>query len=819
MILRPYQEDAKAAIYSHLRERGDSPVCVIPTAGGKTPIMASICKDVVAHGGRVLILAHVKELLEQTADKLTRVCPEVNYGIYSAGLRRRDTDNQVIVAGIQSVYKRACELDAFDLIMVDECCPAGTAIITPKGPVPIERIRAGDVVLNALGRGEVLATSARPARDLVTLEFSDGTRLTCTAGHPIFTERGWTAAGLMECGAMAFGVEDLRILRARVSPLEQAASQWAGTGHERAPLATAAFLLDILLQEAQQPDGLSSHAAQGQFELASKESSTADSGRKRTPPSSLTTGAFGNPGTILGSRVCSVNTDAESIWLANSLQDRSSEPSDLDGHRNRRPLSRSSYQARTGSPEDGLPCGKRLVRLTHHKRTRPVVVYNLHVAGHPSYYANGLLVHNCHLIPEDGDSMYRQFLADACAINPRLRIIGFTATPFRLKSGPICTPEGYLNHICYEISVSELIEQGYLSKLVSKAGAVEADFGRLHIRAGEFVEAEVEELMNQDQLVESACKEIMEYTQARKAVLIFASGIQHGWHIVNVLASKHGIECGYIIGETPDHERDSTLTRFRSGQLKYLCNVNVLTTGFDAPHIDCIALLRPTMSAGLYYQMVGRGFRLHPGKDNCLVLDYGGNVLRHGPVDRLRPKARAAGDGEAPAKKCPECRLLMPAGTAKCPECGYVFPDRTRAKHAAEASAVPILSTQGPTTTTTIRYVVRHVYYTVHHKRGAPDDAPRTMRVDYVCDDHERRSEWICFEHQGYPRQKAIEWWTRRSLDPVPRTAEEAVRLARRGRLPKTLAITVRYTSGDQYERIIDYELTTEPEMCQWRGR
>jgi len=122
IVLRPYQQAAVEAVYDYLRTRDDNPCVVIPTAGGKTPIMATICKDAVGQwNGRVLILAHVKELLEQTADKLRAVCPEVEFGIYSAGLNRRETDKLAIVAGIQSVYKRACELDAFDLVIVDEC--------------------------------------------------------------------------------------------------------------------------------------------------------------------------------------------------------------------------------------------------------------------------------------------------------------------------------------------------------------------------------------------------------------------------------------------------------------------------------------------------------------------------------------------------------------------------------------------------------------------------------------------------------------------------------------------------------------------------
>src|SRR5262245_56737687 len=116
MILRPYQLEAKHAVYVHLRAHDDNPCVVIPTAGGKTPVMASICKDAVGvWQGRVIILAHVKELLEQTADKLNAICSEIRYGVYSAGLNRRDMAHSVIVAGIQSVYQRAHEFDPFDL--------------------------------------------------------------------------------------------------------------------------------------------------------------------------------------------------------------------------------------------------------------------------------------------------------------------------------------------------------------------------------------------------------------------------------------------------------------------------------------------------------------------------------------------------------------------------------------------------------------------------------------------------------------------------------------------------------------------------------
>lgn len=536
ITLRPYQEAAKAAVYEHLRTRDDNPSVVIPTAGGKTPIIASICKDAVGPwDGRVLILAHVKELLEQAAEKLNVICPEVQFGVYSAGLKRRDTEHAVIIAGIQSVYKRACELDAFDLIIVDEA----------------------------------------------------------------------------------------------------------------------------------------------------------------------------------------------------------------------------------------------------------------------------------HLIPPDGEGMYQQFLAETKVINPRVRTIGLTATPFRLKSGMICSPENILNAICFEVGVRELIRDGYLCRLVTKAGLQKIDTGDLHVRGGEFVAGEVEDLMDQDGLVIAACTEIVGLTHDRHSCLLFASGVKHGQHVAKVMQDISGRECGFVCGDTPTKERDKLLERFKAGELKYLANVNVLTTGFDAPNIDCVALLRPTMSPGLFYQMCGRGFRLHPGKQDCLVLDFGGNVLRHGPVDQIRiPDRIPNGAGVAPAKECPQCSSLIATGYAICPDCGYVFPPPDRQKHDAKASEAGILSGQ----VTDTEYDVQDVTYSVHAKRGASEDAPKSLRVDYRLGLNHWQSEFICLEHDGYARQKAIGWWKRHSPDPAPDTAERAVEIAEGGGVAHTEKITVRSVAGEKFDTIVGYKLGPMPE-------
>jgi len=422
-----------------------------------------------------------------------------------------------------------------------------------------------------------------------------------------------------------------------------------------------------------------------------------------------------------------------------------------------------------------------------------------------------VIIDEAHMIPPEGDGMYRTFLEEARRVNPNLRVIGLTATPFRMKSGMICEPDNVLNHVCYEIGVKELIVQGYLCPLVTKGSRETIDTSGLHVRAGEFVAGEAEDLMDTDELVESACSEILERTSTRRSVLIFASGVRHGRHVADVLREKTRESVGTVFGETADTERDEVLTAFKAGELKYLVNVNVLTMGFDAPNIDCVAMVRPTLSPGLYYQMVGRGFRLNDGKENCLVLDFGGNVLRHGPVDAIRiHKGNHRGNGDAPAKQCPVCQSLVAAGYAVCPDCGYEFPPPKRQNHEASASTENILS--GEVTTTV--HPVEAVHFTIHHKRGAPDDAPKTLRVEYRIGFHKYQSEWICFEHTGWARQRAESWWRRRSNAPLPESAAEAVALASDGALCDTRSITVRSVAGEEYPQIIGYDLGAIP---PWR--
>lgn len=428
-----------------------------------------------------------------------------------------------------------------------------------------------------------------------------------------------------------------------------------------------------------------------------------------------------------------------------------------------------------------------------------------------------VLIDEAHLIPPDGDGMYRSFLDDMKKINPNIRLIGMTATPYRLKGGLICRKENLLNEVCCEIGVRELIVAGYLSKLRSKNGKYKADLDNLHIRGGEFVAEDVEKAMDNERLVTASCREIAELCKDRKKVLIFASSIDHCRHIAETIREQTHEECGIVTGHTPKLERAEILDRFRGitqknlfgeakPELKYLVNVGVLTTGFDAPAIDCVAILRPTNSAGLYYQMVGRGFRLSPdtGKTDCLILDYGGNIMRHGPVDMIRITENPGrkGNGGAPVRECPQCQSVFPAGRTACPDCGYEFPREERElRHDSRACSDGILSGES----SELEYPVKDVYYCTHTKRNADEGTPKTMRIDYMIGFNDFQAEWVCPEHTGYARRKFEKWWRERTEIDPPGTAAECVQIAQKGYLKKPVAITVKTTAGQRFPEIVKY--------------
>lgn len=437
-----------------------------------------------------------------------------------------------------------------------------------------------------------------------------------------------------------------------------------------------------------------------------------------------------------------------------------------------------------------------------------------------------LLIDEAHLIPRNSDTMYGRFIQACLDTVPDMRVIGLTATHYRLDSGLLHKGDGALFHdVVYEANVRELIEQGYLSPLISKATLAQINTEGLHRRAGEFVQSEMDERARIPSVVEAAVNEIVEAGQDRAGWLVFCTGVEHAAQVRDEIR-KHGVSCEMVTGDTPAGERDSIIRRYKEGKIRCLTSVGVLTTGFNAPHVDLVALLRPTLSTGLYVQMVGRAFRLAPGKTNALILDFAGNVMRHGPVDAIKPKRGPKGAGEPrepgeeeedaiKVKVCPACREYVLSGCPICPNCGHEWPAPPPQHEATATADAPILTTEAVKPK---HDEVTGTYYFRHSKMGSPD----SMRVEYETEARKSHAQWICFEHTGHARNKAVLWWQKMGGSrPIPATVAEAIERAPRelktvvgvevrmnGRYPEVISVSFAKTehrlTPEERAKIVD---------------
>ena len=291
-----------------------------------------------------------------------------------------------------------------------------------------------------------------------------------------------------------------------------------------------------------------------------------------------------------------------------------------------------------------------------------------------------VIIDECHLVSHKDEGGYRSLLTNLKLINPAMRVVGLTATPYRLGHGLITDKPALFDALIEPVSIEELVYKGYLSPLRSKVTKAKLDTTGIHKRGGEFIESELQAAVDTEDNNDAVVREVITLAQDRKAWLFFCAGVQHAWNICDKL-NQQGIKADCVTGATPKAERERILSEFKAGKIRALTNANVLTTGFDHPGIDLIAMLRPTMSASLYVQMAGRGMRVKSHTDHCLVLDFAGVVSTHGPITAVEPPKRGGeGNGEAPVKVCEQCEELCPISVLVCPACGHPFPSRPMEK-------------------------------------------------------------------------------------------------------------------------------------------
>lgn len=276
-----------------------------------------------------------------------------------------------------------------------------------------------------------------------------------------------------------------------------------------------------------------------------------------------------------------------------------------------------------------------------------------------------LVIDECHRVPDEKTSSYQKVITHLRELNPGIKVLGLTATPYRLgmgwiyqyhTRGQVRTEEPRFFRDCiFELPIRYLLDENFLTPArMMDAPVLSYDFSQLKpANTGRYKEAEMDMVIDKaKRATPQIVEQIIQYANERKGVMVFAATVRHAQEIHGLLPEG---ETAIVIGDTPTPERDAIIQSFKNREIKYLVNVSVLTTGFDAPHVDLIAILRPTESVSLYQQIVGRGLRLSEGKSECLVLDYAGNSY-----DLYQPEV---GD--------PKPDSTSEIITIPCPACGF----------------------------------------------------------------------------------------------------------------------------------------------------
>ena len=394
-----------------------------------------------------------------------------------------------------------------------------------------------------------------------------------------------------------------------------------------------------------------------------------------------------------------------------------------------------------------------------------------------------VLIDECHLVPRNANTRYKSTLDTLKLMNPKVKIVGFSGTPYRLDGGYLHEGEDAIfDGVAYDISIKVLIEMGFLCRPVSKSAINKIDTSKLHSRMGEFIASEVDIAVTSDEVVYESVKEIVKYGEDRNSWMIFACGVAHAQSVCEAVLA-HDISCEVVTGDLDSLERDSRIKRFKSGETKCIVSVGVLTTGFDHPPVDMLAILRPTQSASLFVQMCGRGLRIHESKENCLILDFGENFQRFGTLDDVYVKRKSAGKTEAkPYRECKECHTVVHIASRECPDCGYEFPILEREiTHSQWAYSGAILASDKEEDEPQI-IKVDAVQYSRHTKIGSPD----SLKVSYQCGLLQYH-EWVCLEHSGYAKSAADRFV--QSVGGIASTVGEAEFECDIWDIPKTIAI------------------------------
>jgi DNA repair protein RadD len=412
---------------------------------------------------------------------------------------------------------------------------------------------------------------------------------------------------------------------------------------------------------------------------------------------------------------------------------------------------------------------------------------------HPDWFGHRdvAFVDEAHLISGDDSSRYQSFFTFMKLINPNLKIIGMSATLYRMGMGMI-TENGLFTDVVYDRTslegFNQLVDEGFIAPLIPLRTQTELDVSDVGVQQGEFVSTQLQGAVDKAEITYKALGELVHAGQTRRSWLIFASGIEHAEHIAEQLGA-FGIQCAPVHSKRPSDYNDRAIRAFKANELKAIVNYGKLTTGFDHPEIDLIGMLRPTLSVPLWVQMLGRGTRPAVGKSNCLVLDFARNTPRLGPInDPAIPRAKKSdAPGEMPIKLCEHCGAYNHISAKLCCQCAepFSFQQKLVAKAGTEellrkaaTEAIPIIET----------FPVQYAIYAKNKNHF--NDRPPTLKVTYFTNGLAYK-EYVCLEHPGMAGKMARDWWRRRHKTAPPATIDRALDYVSELKCPRFIRVHV----------------------------
>jgi DNA repair protein RadD len=430
-----------------------------------------------------------------------------------------------------------------------------------------------------------------------------------------------------------------------------------------------------------------------------------------------------------------------------------------------------------------------------------------------------MIIDEVHLVPNDGNTMYRKLIAALLLINPDMKIVGFSATLYRLDFGRLDEGDDRLfDKTVYTYDLAKGIEDGYLTRLTSKPCDFSFDMKGVRRLGGDFKKSDLAKATDKEELTRAAVAEIMATAEAenRTTSIIFCNGIDHATHVRDEVR-LYGRSCEVLSAKTSKGERRRIIEDLKSGRLWGCTNDNVLSTGTNIPRVDLVVDMAPTESTNRYVQRAVRGTRViwprgfdpetsdaegrkaaiaRGPKPNCRYMNLAGNIERHGPVDCVTPKKPGSGTGDAPIKLCMQCDEICAAGARVCPNCGAEFVFEEKPKFTARPTDVAILGTIAEEDW---RRVTDRKFLNHPGKEGKSDSVKTVFVTGYTA-----INKWYAPASGGRARADSDRFWNAHGGSrPFPKTALEWIE--RQGELCGTTEISV--VPSGKFWNVVDYRV------------